>query len=64
MYVLGGWLPSLFPFSVVIGLADPLAAGQVTEAQHGHSAQQEVTILVLRSMNFGTDPDPRIHTSN
>jgi hypothetical protein len=38
MYVLGGCLPSLFPFSVVISLADPLAAGQVTEAQHGHSA--------------------------
>jgi hypothetical protein len=30
--------PFIFPFSVIIGLADPLAAGQVTEAQHGHSA--------------------------
>jgi hypothetical protein len=34
----GGWLPSLFPVSDILGLADPLAAGQVAEAQHGHSA--------------------------
>ncbi len=24
------------PFTDILGLADPLAAGQVTEAQHGH----------------------------
>jgi hypothetical protein len=27
------------PFTDILGLADPLAAGQVTEAQHGHSGK-------------------------
>ncbi len=42
----------LFPFSVVIGLADPLAAGQVTEAQHGHSATGDNEMLHKKFRHF------------
>jgi len=30
------------PFTDILGLADPLAAGQVTETQHGHSGKMRL----------------------
>jgi hypothetical protein len=47
----GGWLPSLFPVADILGLADPLAAGQVTETQHGHSGPNNYNIRYAQLKN-------------